>query len=707
MHSSRRGFTLVEMMVIAPIVILLIGSFVALIVNLTGEVLSSRGSNTLTYEIQDTLNRIEEDVKLSAGYLAVNTIPLTSTKQGYGTDTTTGSTVNFTNIQKPGGSNASLIINGIVTNGNPMSTSTKFIYLANKPNSCSTFSEYSKNTPMTLNIVYFVDGNGALWRRVLMQPDYNTASIRCGSAEPWQQPSCIVGYNPGTMPFCKTNDIRLLDGVSPEDFTIQYFASADSTSADTTANNTTITDDSIRNTALRSTPTVNVSITSRKNIAGRDIVGTGSIRVTRLDTNASSIATETAPTNAPNAPAVSAKVSDGDNVTFSWPRVNEATSYDLDFRVNGGAWQNNASTRGITNAVRSYTVTSATHTDTVEARVRASNSVGASDYGTTSIAIPLWAPLLLNNNWTDYENGYSTAAYTKTSAGLVMLKGLVRKSTAVTAGETIAAALPPGYRPAGGALIFGVQTNPNTWGRVDVLSGGHISVNAGSNGWVSLENISFIASSAPYTRGTPAFQNGWTNYGGGYAPASYVQDSTGRVSIQGLIKDGSIADNTPMFTLPAGYTTSLYMHIATHASGTGHSLFGVGGNIQAKGRGANNYVSINGSYFPSSASISWANITLQNGWVNYNTAAYPGAQYAKASDGVVHLRGLIRGGTTGGSIIIGTIPSGFRPKARTLTYSTNNIEQARVDILPNGQIAVTTAYNGWLSLDGLSFIPEQ
>lgn len=707
MNRAHRGFTLVEMMVIAPIVILLIGSFIALIVNLTGEVLSSRGSNSLTYEIQDTLNRIEDDVKLSTGYLAVNSISLASTKQGYGTDKNNGSTINFTNITKPGGSSASLIINGLVTNGNPLSTTTNLIYLANKPNGCGNISEFSSNTPMTMNVVYFVDENNVLWRRTIMPSDYNNASIRCGNAAAWQQPSCIVGYNPTTMPFCKTNDIRLLDGVSPTDFTVEYFASTDSLSPDSTAGNSAITDDTVRNTALRSTPTINVSITSRKNIAGRDITGTGSIRATRLDTNASAIAVESAPTAVPALPNVSAQVVDGSNVTFTWPRVSEATSYRLEFRINSGSWQSNSSTTDINNNTRSYTVTTANHTDTVEARVRAVNSFGNSAYSTSSITIPLWAPLILGNGWSDYEQGYSTAAYTKTSTGFVLLKGLVKKSSAVASGETIAEALPPAYRPAGGRVIFPAMSDPNSWGRVDILDDGRVILNDGRPGWVSLENVAFMAASAPYTRASPALLNGWVNYGSGYAPVSYVQDSIGRVSIQGLVKSGTIADGTPVFTLPGTMASSLFMHIGSNAASTGQSLIGVGSNVQAKGRGSNGFLAMTANYFPSSASITWNNISLLNGWSNYNATLYPGAQYAKSSDGIVHLRGLIKSGTTGGSIHIGTLPASFRPKARTLMYSISNGEQARVDIINDGQIVVTTAHNSWLSLDGLSFVAEQ
>ena len=62
-QSLQQGFTLIEMLVIAPIVVLAIGAFLTVIISMTGEVLASRGANTLTYNIQDALNRIDQDVK--------------------------------------------------------------------------------------------------------------------------------------------------------------------------------------------------------------------------------------------------------------------------------------------------------------------------------------------------------------------------------------------------------------------------------------------------------------------------------------------------------------------------------------------------------------------------------------------------------------------------------------------------------------------
>src|SRR5680860_246141 len=78
----RRGFTLVEMLIVAPIIILVIGIFISAIINITGDVMSVRGVNSLSLSIQDALNRINQDVEASGGYLATNNITLTS-GQGY------------------------------------------------------------------------------------------------------------------------------------------------------------------------------------------------------------------------------------------------------------------------------------------------------------------------------------------------------------------------------------------------------------------------------------------------------------------------------------------------------------------------------------------------------------------------------------------------------------------------------------------------
>jgi hypothetical protein len=62
------------------------------------------------------------------------------------------------------------------------------------------------------------------------------------------------------------------------------------------------------------------------------------------------------------------------------------------------------------------------------------------------------------------------------------------------------------------------------------------------------------------------FQNGWSNYGGGYAEAAYTMTEDGWVRLRGLVKGGVV--DKAVFTLPAGYRP-VATHIFTAYSG-GH-----------------------------------------------------------------------------------------------------------------------------------------
>lgn len=697
-YRSTPGFTLVEMIIIAPIVILAIGAFIAVIVNLTGEVMSSRGSNTLAYSVQDALNSIEADVKLSTTFLATNSISVVSTKQGYTVSGTTGSTQSFANYDTAY-SPPALILNSLVTDGNPLSLTTSTIYLANKPNSCSDVRLYSKNTPMTMNIVYYV-ANNTLWRRVIMPADYATTSIRCGSKAPWQKPSCLPG---STVTFCKASDQKLIEGISPDDFQFDYYNSMSASTSDPVAKSTSYSH-SARNAALQSDPVIKVTLTAKKTIAGRAISSTGSIRVSRLDTNATSIAQEVVPTSAPAAPSVSSSIKEGHEVTFTWPSVPTATSYTLQYRINSGSWVTGSS--NISNSVRSYTVTSGSHTDSVEARVTATNAKGTSGYGNNSVTIPLWAPLNLQNDWMDYSNTYGSAAYTKTKSGLVLLRGLIKSTGSPSVGSVIAQ-LPDDYKPTG-TLIFETSTNPNAPARVDVTSAGNVLFSTGgSPTWFSLESVRFMSSSA--SRTALSLSGSATNFGSGYAPASYILDSVGRVTIEGLIKGQATSSETLIAPLTASLMPPSSDIMPTWSADTA-AAFAVHpnyGGITARGIGGSSYISLNTSYIPSSTSTTWSNLSFSNSWSNYGSI-YNTAQYTKMSDKVVHLRGLIKGGSTTYDTVIGTLPVGFRPKHRVL-YTTvqNQNAYSRLDILPDGQVRFMGSNNGWYSLSNVLFVAEQ
>lgn len=231
--SLSKGFTLVEVLVIAPVVILVIGGFVGAIIAMTGNVLSTRSANKLIYDVQGTLNRIEADVRQSDKFLVINKI----------------------GIQEPQGKNdikepfeatdPALIINSYATDKNPIDDTHKVLL------------KTGDSSPLIMEIVYFVN-NGTLWRRVIAPADYEgvAASI------PWQQPSCKKNY---TKTFCKANDMRLVDGVGSDGFKIEYLE-----------HGTDIPTDA----EMASVKTIKITITAKGGTAGREYSETGTIRAT-------------------------------------------------------------------------------------------------------------------------------------------------------------------------------------------------------------------------------------------------------------------------------------------------------------------------------------------------------------------------------------------------------------------------------------------
>lgn len=250
------------MLIVAPIVILVIGVFVTAIVSMTGDVLSTRASNSLAYNVQDALNRIKQDVNLSGGYLAVSNIPIAS-PQGYDND--------IADFHNAGTANGTmLILNTYTTTSNPLTSDRTIIYRSS-PNPCtSSATQISQNPPVMTNTIYFVKDN-TLWRRVVAPSNYKTV----GCYQPWQQPSCAPGLS-GTM--CKTQDIRLVDGIQDGGFSVKYYPSPSSTAENSTARGDSGQTDSVRQTALSTTNTVEVTINATSTVAGRDISQSGTIR---------------------------------------------------------------------------------------------------------------------------------------------------------------------------------------------------------------------------------------------------------------------------------------------------------------------------------------------------------------------------------------------------------------------------------------------
>jgi prepilin-type N-terminal cleavage/methylation domain-containing protein len=126
--------------------------------------------------------------------------------------------------------------------------------------------------------------------------------------------------------------------------------------------------------------------------------------------NVSSPSTEvvyTVPVPAPTPPAVTRGTETATTVAFSWPSQLYATSYDYQYRINGGSWSSAQSTTGT-----SATITSS-NTAKVEVQVRAINPVGTSA-------------------WSSIASGYLLPAAPTASVGTVTSTTIAYSWTTIT-----------------------------------------------------------------------------------------------------------------------------------------------------------------------------------------------------------------------------------------------------------------------------------
>lgn len=74
--------------------------------------------------------------------------------------------------------------------------------------------------------------------------------------------------------------------------------------------------------------------------------------------------------------------------------------------------------------------------------------------------------------------------------------------------------------------------------------------------------------------------------------------------------------------------------------------------------------------------------TLTNSWVNYGEFA--GAGYRKDTLGLVHLKGLVKGGATNNSVF--TLPVGYRPAEKMLFSGHSTLANSYIEINTDGTI---------------------
>lgn len=107
----------------------------------------------------------------------------------------------------------------------------------------------------------------------------------------------------------------------------------------------------------------------------------------------------------------------------------------------------------------------------------------------------------------------------------------------------------------------------------------------------------------------------------------------------------------------------------------------------------------------------WLNPTLLNSWTNH--VAGPNIGYYKDTVGIVHLQGLIQGGTTTVGTLIFTLPTGYRPffglRVPITCSNTTSITSGVMLINTNGNCTIETAVwvSNYVTLTGINFRAEQ
>lgn len=99
----------------------------------------------------------------------------------------------------------------------------------------------------------------------------------------------------------------------------------------------------------------------------------------------------------------------------------------------------------------------------------------------------------------------------------------------------------------------------------------------------------------------------------------------------------------------------------------------------------------------------WKPANLQSGW--QHRTEYEQVQYSKSVDGIVHFRGIAKGGNTAKETVVFQLPEGFKPKKQVFTFGMNdNFKPVAICIYNTGSVVIKdNADDKWLGFHSISF----
>lgn len=312
------------------------------------------------------------------------------------------------------------------------------------------------------------------------------------------------------------------------------------------------------------------------------------------------------------------------------------------------------------------------------------------------------------NSWANFGGAWTTAGFYRDALGWVHMRGLVASGSAANA--TIFT-LPSGYRPPF-TLNMSTVANAGVAAQLAITAAGVVAVvNNGSTVYQSLECVFPSADFYVESDWLPMqrWEGAWIQSTLGEHPLAWTRDD-GWSWLAGLWTGG--ASGQVMATLPEAVLPGRYRRILAAYGNSGASVFArhdvrSDGYLDLAAGGSGTLAFLSGKHWIGNrgADLDWQAATLGASWTNFG-GLYAPASYVLDDFGVVHLRGVITGGTTAISTVLFTLPVGYRPEASRMFLATTggSASPLRLDVAANGDVVLgTAATSGFVSLDSVAF----
>lgn len=240
-RNNQGGFTLVEVAVVAPVMILLAIAIVAILIALVGGTVRPNAESILIQQNQKSFENIESDINNSSGLLSALPANFTDNAASDYSSPPSGTTVlrikTYDQIQNPNDSSG-----------------TKIIPAFKDASSCSSSTILDSSNIVPIVVIYFVKNN-TFYRRTLTD---TTTPATCGTK---------LAKSTGCST-CTSEDIALLKADSIDAFNVTYYTNI--------TNDTTTTDPTVAKSAK-------ITITSSLEAGGDTVEYTASLRAVRLN----------------------------------------------------------------------------------------------------------------------------------------------------------------------------------------------------------------------------------------------------------------------------------------------------------------------------------------------------------------------------------------------------------------------------------------